>query len=147
MFKKVLAAVDGSKQGLKAAELASTMAQRFDAELVLLTVTRPVKMTEEVKRYIEVEHLTGEPQYVLDELTAQVLSDAKRSALECGLAKVETVVKDGHAARTIVDYAKRNGIDLIVMGSRGIGDIGAFLLGSVSHKVSSLAPCPVLLVR
>jgi nucleotide-binding universal stress UspA family protein len=147
MFKKIVAAVDGSKQGLKAAEVASQMAQRFEAKLVLLTVTRPIKMTPEVRRYMEIEHLTGEPQYVLDEMTEQVLSEAKRCALEAGLADIQTVVKEGHEARTILDYAKRNGVDLIVLGSRGLGDIGAFLLGSVSHKVSSLAPCPVMVVR
>ena len=104
-------------------------------------------MTKEVKRYMEVEHLSGEPQYVLDEYTEKVIQDAKDAARKAGLTKVKSEVKTGQPARAIVDFAKRGKFDAIVMGSRGLGDIEGFLLGSVSHKVASLSQCTVITVK
>jgi nucleotide-binding universal stress UspA family protein len=53
----------------------------------------------------------------------------------------------GHAARSIVDDAIEHGVDVIVMGSRGRGDLVGLLLGSTAHKVIHLADRPVLIVR
>ncbi len=147
MFSNILCAVDGSEHALKAAEAASELAAKLGAKLTFLTVTKELKVTEEIKRYMEIENLTGSPQYVLDEMTEQVLQGAKDCARRCGLGSVSTEVKVGHPARTIVAFAKRDGTDLIVMGSRGHGDIEGVLLGSVSHKVSSLATCTCMTVK
>lgn len=53
----------------------------------------------------------------------------------------------GYAAREIVNDAKEVGADVIVMGSRGRGDIAGLLLGSTAHKVIHLSDRPVLVVR
>ena len=53
----------------------------------------------------------------------------------------------GEAAKVIVDEAGRFDADLIVMGSRGLSDFAALLVGSVAHKVIHYAHCPVLVVR
>jgi nucleotide-binding universal stress UspA family protein len=53
----------------------------------------------------------------------------------------------GHAAREIIEDAKVNNADVIVMGSRGRGDLAGLLLGSTAHKVIHLADRPVLVVR
>ena len=50
-------------------------------------------------------------------------------------------------ATEIVNYARRNGIDLIVMGTHGRGAIAHLLMGSVAERVVRTAPCPVLTVR
>ena len=147
MFNSILCAVDGSDHALKAAEVASDLAQQYGASLTFLTVSKELKMTEEVKRFMQVEHLTGSPQYVLDEMTDRVLDDAKAKAKARGLKSITTEVKTGHPARVIVAYAERNKFDAIVMGSRGLGDIEGVLLGSVSHKVSSLAKCTCITVK
>ena len=147
MYKKILCAVDGSKHALKASQQAAELAAKLGAELTFLTVTKPLKMTKEVKRYMEVEHLSGEPQYVLDEYTEKVIQDAKDAARKAGLTKVKSEVKTGQPARAIVDFAKRGKFDAIVLGSRGLGDIEGFLLGSVSHKVTHDAPCTCITVR
>ena len=46
----------------------------------------------------------------------------------------------------IVKFSEDHDVDLIVMGSRGLGDSTRYLLGSVSHKVTSLAQCPVMVI-
>jgi len=53
----------------------------------------------------------------------------------------------GDPAEQIITRAKRERTDLILMGSRGLSDIRGFLLGSVSHKVATYAPCSVLVVK
>ena len=53
----------------------------------------------------------------------------------------------GYAARSSVDDAKEHDVDVIVMGSRGRGDLAGLILGSTAHKVIHLADRPVLIVR
>ena len=107
MFKKILCAVDGSDHAVKAADLAAKMAAASKAKLTYITVTKELKMTEEVKRYIEVEHLSGTPQYVLDEYTEKVIQKAKDEARAEGVTDVSAEIKVGNPARVIVDFAKR----------------------------------------
>lgn len=147
MFSKILCCVDGSQHGLNAAKASAELARCFDGELTLLTVAKELKLTPQVKRYLQIEHISGEPQYVIDDFTRQVMDQAKEAAKEAGVTKLKTVVRSGHPARTIVEYAKDRGVDCIVIGSRGMGDIEGVLLGSVSHKVTTLAPCTVVTVK
>lgn len=147
MFSKILCAVDGSQHALKAAKLASELAERFGAKLTFLTVTKELEINDEIRRFMELEHLTGEPQYVLDEYTEQVIQAAKDAARAVGVKDIATEVKTGHAARVIVNTAEQGGYDAVVIGDRGHGDLEGFLLGSVSHKVTSLAKCTVITVK
>jgi nucleotide-binding universal stress UspA family protein len=147
MYKKILVGLDGSSHGLKAAEAAVEIAKKFDAELHLLTVTRPYKVSPKLKQYLEAENLLGEPKYVMDQMTNAIVIEAMAIAEKAGLKKVESQVREGKPARTIVDHAHNNKIDLIVLGSRGIGEVEGALLGSVSQKVSLLSGCAVMIVR
>ena len=147
MFSKILCAVDGSRHALEAAKLAGQLAKQLGAKLTFLTVTKELRMTPEVKRYMEIEHLTGEPQYVLDEYTEQVMQAAKDAARVAGVSDAKTEVKTGQPARVIVKTAEAGGYDAIVIGGRGHGDLEGLLLGSVSHKVASLAKCTVITVK
>ncbi len=148
MFNNILVALDGSEHALKAAKVACGMAAASeDASILLLTVTRQFKVTPQLKQYLVAENLMGEPKYVLDKMTEQILLEAKKIAKDAGIKKIKTQVKEGKPARTIVDVAGNNSIDLIVMGSRGVGEVEALLLGSVSQKVSTLAKCTCVIVR
>lgn len=147
MYKKILVGLDGSKHGLDATRAACVLAQKFDSEVHLLTVTRPYQVTPELRRFLEAENLLGEPKYVMDEMTNRIIAEAKALAESSGLRSVKTLVREGKPARTLVDYAKVNQVDLIVVGSRGVGEIESALLGSVSQKVSLLSDCTVMIVR
>jgi nucleotide-binding universal stress UspA family protein len=147
MYKKILVGLDGSKHGIDAAQSAINLAKTFGAELHLLTVTRPFKVTPKLRQFLEAENLLGEPKYVMDEMTNSIVSEAKDLATKAGLENVKAAVREGKPARTLLDYARGNGIDLIVVGSRGIGELDAALLGSVSQKISMLSECTVMVVR
>lgn len=147
MFKRILCCVDGSEHALRAAEAACALAAKFDSKLTFLTVAKELQPSESVKRFMTLEHLSGEPQYVLDAYTEDIMDKAKDVAEANGLRDVRTEVRTGNPARSIVEYAERQKCDCIVLGSRGMGDIGGVLLGSVSFKVNSLAKCTVVTVK
>jgi nucleotide-binding universal stress UspA family protein len=147
LYKKILVGLDGSSHGLEATNAAVELAKTFNAELHLLTVTRPFKVSPKLRRYLEAENLLGEPKYVMDDMTNSIVTDAKDIASDAGIKNVKTVVREGKPARTLLDYAKDNGIDLVVVGSRGVGELDSALLGSVSQKVSLLSDCTVMIVR
>jgi nucleotide-binding universal stress UspA family protein len=78
---------------------------------------------------------------------ARTVAEAGRAlAQEAGAEKVRLFVKGGQPARSIVAFAEEHGADLIVVGSRGLGSVEGFLVGSVSHKITGLADRPVLVV-
>ncbi|MEM7170444.1 MAG: universal stress protein [Pseudomonadota bacterium] len=147
MFSNIVCAVDGSRHAVKAAKLASEMALAGQAKLTFLTVTKRFRMTEAVKHYLEVENLgSGEPQYVLDKFTKEVLDQARAVAKSTGV-EAKSEVREGQPARTIVNFADQSKCDAIIIGSRGHGDMEGGFLGSVSHKVTSLANCTVVTVK
>jgi len=147
MFAKILCAMDGSEHSRRAAEQAAALAAKFGARLYFLTVTKEIKVNDEVRRYLQMEQLAGEPQYVLDEYAESIMRQAREAAAAAGVAKVETLIRVGPPARTIVQVSEQLDVDTIVMGSRGLGDLEGLLLGSVSHKVATLAKCTCITVK
>lgn len=77
----------------------------------------------------------------------QILAGANETAKKTGVTEVRTIAQDGDPARAILDCAKREKPDMIVLGRRGLSDLQGLLMGSVSHKVSHLADCACLTVR
>ncbi len=145
MFKKILIPVDGSEKSLEALKLAVNLQNTFESELLILTVFRHHSLLETSMSMVRAE----EPE-TMDDIMRKHASDiaesSKESARDFGSTNVRAFVKNGPPARTIVSFAKNKEVDLIILGSRGQGDLEGFLLGSVSHKVTGLANCPVMVV-
>lgn len=145
MFERILVPVDGSDAALAALEHAVELQGRFDSELLLLCVYRHYSLLEASMSMVRPDH----PERIDDsmrEYATEVVENAKKAAADHGSKKVRGFVKSGPPARTIVNFAKDKNVSLIVLGSRGLGDVEGYLLGSVSHKVTSLAHCPVMVV-
>ena len=77
----------------------------------------------------------------------QLLMQAAQSAQEQGAQQVEKQMVQGDPVRVILDTANDQGIDTIVMGSRGLSDLAGVVIGSVSLKVSHSAKCQVITVK
>ena len=145
MFERILVPVDGSERALAALKLAVQLQKRCGSELLILCVYRHHSLLEASMSMVRPE----EPEIPDDSLrdyATEVVEHAKEMAASDGADPLRGFVKGGPPARTIVGFAKEWDVGVIVMGSRGLGDIEGFLLGSVSHKVTSLARCPVMVV-
>ena len=147
MFKTILVAVDGSDHATRALDAACDLAQRYDARLIVLSVYRHHSALETTHTLVAGQDEIEPPDKTLGRLARDIVDAALARARQRDAAEVEGSVRRGPPARTIVEAAKECGADVIVLGSRGLGDVGGFLLGSVSHKVSSLAECTCIIVK
>lgn len=137
MFKHILVAIDGSPYTQGILPAAIEVAKKFDSEILVLHVS---------------EHDRGRAVVFSLESPAEasmLVAKTVKSASEAGV-KAKGQLRDvaaGHVAKAIVETAEAAGIDLIVMGSRGLSDVQGLLLGSVTHKVMQTSTIPVLVVR
>ena len=82
----------------------------------------------------------------LDAISNQILLQSKERARQIGAPTIKVEVAWGDPAEGIIETARREQEDAIVVGRRGRGQLAGLLLGSVSQKVASLAPCIVIVV-
>lgn len=145
MYQSLLVAVDGSENGKKALELAAHLAQ---GETTLHILHIPESLAHETTLVWGIGAVSLEAsRQDLEAAGKQVIERAEAQARELGVAKVETHLGQGEPARTILGQAKTLGVDAIVLGSRGLGDLAGLVMGSVSHKVMHSAKCGVITVR
>lgn len=150
MFKTILVPTDGSDHARKAVSIAIDLAEKYGAKVIALHVMPPLgseSLTEELKRFAQTETPGATPREVLEAVGEQILLEAQSEAGGKNAPVVETLLETGDPAATILDTAKGQKADLIVMGSRGLSDVKGLLLGSVSHKVSQLSPCSCITVK
>ncbi len=147
-MQRILTAVDGSDASMKGVELAADLAVKNDAELVLLAVVEEdAKFDAGLDAYVRAEHIR-EPGGTLARTAADnILNRARDRAATKGAKRITTEADFGDPATRIIETARDQKVDMIVVGSRGHGRLVGLLLGSVAQKVTSLAPCPVIVAR
>jgi nucleotide-binding universal stress UspA family protein len=141
MLKKILVAFDGSKQSYKAFEFALELS-KLDAgtapEIIVLSVAQPPEPAD----IVEVDAIIDSATEHYEELFKDLRGKAKAKGLE-----IQTDVTVGHPAAQIVKVADEKKCDMIIVGHRGKSKMADWLLGSVSKRVSSYAPCTVTIVK
>jgi len=173
MIKKVLIATDGSEHATKAVEFGSDIAARYDAEVVLVHVLLRHEVPADMKRIVAAERtsaqppqpsavmsavdianilnlggdLTPLPDAALATIGQRILDRAESVARDHGVETVDKRIEDGKPVDRILAVAKDTDANLIVSGARGLSDLQALFVGSVSHKLSHLAPVTCLTVR
>jgi len=144
MFRNLLVAIDRSVPAERALEEAIDLARATRARLAVMTVIPPPPAPGTGSAYVAPINLAEEGrrieahcQGLLDDATAVIPDDIP----------VTKILGRGGAAEAIVERATSAGHDLVIMGSRGRGDLRSFFLGSVSHRVLQTCPVPVLVVH
>ncbi|RPI24367.1 MAG: universal stress protein, partial [Actinobacteria bacterium] len=133
---KVLVAIDGSETSDRAVAFAAELAKRTGSELLVMTAAQePTLVAVPMGVMAEVEGVYMTPRDVIESAAGEIVERAASQAEAAGVAKVGRVIRFGPPARTIVEAAQQEGATVIVMGRRGLGDFGALILGSVTHKV------------
>ena len=147
MINRILVPTDGSPASLRAVGLASQLAVKHEASLYLLNVIRDMQLPAELRKMAKVENIGTARQDVLEFVAEKILGDAERRAKRKGAKVVRKATGQGDPATAIAKHAQRNKIDLIVMGTRGLGSVKSLLLGSVSRKVANSCDVNLLIVR
>jgi nucleotide-binding universal stress UspA family protein len=129
IINRILVPLDGSAHAFKALDLASEIAVKYDATLLLLhAIPDEVELSEPQRRFARAEHIEGsldQMQFTLAE--QQLMTSARHRALQTGVRQVDTLVEPGDPAKVIIDHA--TDVDMIVMGRRGLGPIEGLLQG------------------
>jgi nucleotide-binding universal stress UspA family protein len=137
-LKTILHATDFSDLAANAFHAAFALARAHGARLILLYVKQP---QEAVQGEFGLSSPEPEPS------DAEILNRMGKLICEDSPIKVERLVAHGMAAETIVEVAKENRCDLIVLGTHGRKGLARFFYGNVADDVTRSAPCPVLALR
>ena len=137
-MKRMLVGVDGSQYGLEAVKAAAKLAAERGIKSVTLINVIPVAVST-----LGPTPVAAPPE---DIEAWEVFQQPKAILKEAGI-EARLLLREGDPAYEIVQAAQTEGYDLIVVGHRGLSPIKAFLLGSVSNRVVTHAPCSVLVVR
>jgi len=148
-MKRVVAAVDGSEASERAVELAVELAVKFDAELILIGVVQPgFARPEALAEYMRLHDTTrASLAHFAESFARDTVERARAQALARGAGSVRSEVRFGDPAEEIMKCRDETEADAIVIGSPGHGRVAGFLLGSVSQKIASIAPCHVVIAR
>lgn len=146
-MKKILVPIDGSPASEKAAKKSIEIAQQYGSEVT----------------FISIADFRGKYTYVGDgvislpinhsQISALILEnqtkmlDAFTSIIDSKGIEVKKVVICGVPYEEILKYANETNCDLIVMGRRGFSKIKRFFVGSVTQRIISDAPCPVMVIN
>ena len=151
MYKRLLVAVDGSEQSYKALDHAVAIAEKFDSELILLTILPglvPPFFNNEVFSPITDSKEFLKYQDRMNELYHSMLKEADEMvSMKHPNLNIRTILREGRPSATIVDVAENEGCDMIVMCSRGIGGVMGWVLGSTSHRVAASCKKPVMIIK
>jgi nucleotide-binding universal stress UspA family protein len=151
-FARILVCMDGSESSMRAADYAIEIAKKHDAHLISLYV---------IVSQLGYAYSSGAFGLVTPNAINELLDKSKKearkwfdevekkAAMQGIPVKMEIVASPSSIVPAIVDYADKNGIDLIVTGTRGRRRSGfaKLLLGSVASGIVTYANCPVMVVK
>lgn len=143
MFDKMMVAIDQAEITNKLLDAAVEIARNKQTQVTLVHVSQ--------------EYVSNGMTYVPENFLEEILNEMEKAGLEqlqqakaklksAGI-NAETAHLKGDPAHEILNYARDTGQQLIIIGSRGLRGIKEMMLGSVSHKVSQLSNCPVLIMH
>jgi nucleotide-binding universal stress UspA family protein len=142
MFKRVVVPLDGSECAEKAFGVAVDLAKLHGSQIAACSIVDPVLVVGSTPPSPAMDVVLTDMQ---NEAHRRI-DDAVERAREAGVAARGEVIT-GVAFERILDFAKRNAADVIVMGTHGREGLPRFFMGSVAEMVLRKSSCPVLIVR
>jgi nucleotide-binding universal stress UspA family protein len=145
-FSKILVAVDGSEISMDAADYGIEMAKKDKALLIALTVSH-ISLSSSIgfpHPPNEIKQAKGRHELEAKQWFTRINENAEQNNVEL---KTELIEREMSIEAEIVEYAEREGIDLIIIGTKGRSGFKKLLLGSVALGVVNYATCPVMVVR
>ncbi|MDG6926301.1 MAG: universal stress protein [Nitrososphaerota archaeon] len=146
VVSRILLPVDGSEHARRAAEAAIQIASEYKASLLIVSVVSPPAFF--------ISGPVGAPADLTDyyrletEDASSAVNSVAELAKQAGVSVTSQILRPGKSVvEAIVEFASDEKVDLIVIGTRGLGGFRKMLLGSVSSGVISHAHCSVLVVR
>lgn len=137
-IQNFLVAIDGSESAGRALDAAAAMAKAAHGTLRIVTVGESPTTLQQT------DFTPAEGQKA--DLTERLLQEAQQRAGWTGVKPVKTFQRWGDPTQAIIDTIMEEKVDAIVIGRRGRGRLSGLLLGSVSQKLISIAPCAVIVV-
>jgi nucleotide-binding universal stress UspA family protein len=141
-MQPILVATDGSPGANRALDAAAKIAKGTGSELIILTIGGNISGAA----LQELASAEGDLSAALETAANEILDRARKRVLRSGVSAVKVQSGWGEPAEVIIDTVRRENPDLLVVGKRGRGRLSGLLLGSVSQKLASLAPCKVMVV-
>ena len=142
MFKSIIVAYDGSEHANKALDIGIDLAKKYGSKLDIVEVIDTAMLTG--------MGLAPVPAEVVDQIYGKAKREvemAKNKAIQAGISNVGGETLEGDPASSILEYAGKNGADLIITGSRGLSTLKRIVLGSVSSRIVQESKIPVLVVK
>jgi nucleotide-binding universal stress UspA family protein len=140
---KILVPVDGSDNSKRAAEYVLKMAKNHPSyEITIVSVACHYDMDYFADMWVSGEEVNAK----CDTMYARYLEDIKKIFDDAGVS-VKTELLAGEPPKAIIRYVEENGIDKVVMGSRGLSPFKGMVLGSVTYKVLNSVSVPVTIVK
>lgn len=156
IYSKILVPYDGSKHAEKALNKAVNLAKLIKgSKIIILNVIEEI-LTPPLVFPTRIRHFKTGEDTTLSTYFRDLQTDMRYKMINTlekikqkyeNSVKIRTVVLVGSAEDKIVEYANRQNVDLIVMGSKGLKGISRLLMGSVSRHVSEKVKCSVMIVR
>jgi len=140
MFRKILAAYDGSDGAKTALRVGIELAKSLGAEL------HSISVEEHLPHYAATVGEVQDAKERVDEYFRILTKEARDQAALKGV-ELQTVIRQGHEVETIVTYAKEGAFDLLLAGYHGHSRIFERVMGSTAQTIIRLSPCSVLLAK
>lgn len=141
-MQRIIVATDSSPGANRAVDVAARLAKATGASLAIMTIGGHMTGAE-LRRLASVD---GDLSEAMKSTANKILKQARKRAVRVGVAAPKLRCGWGDAAETIIDAVRSEKADILVVGRRGRGRLSGLLLGSVSQKLASLAPCIVMVV-
>jgi len=142
--KKILAPIDRSKYKEKIIAYAISLGKAWGAEITVIHVIDPGRGVPGGRVKEKEQQREEEAKTPAEDLLNEVDLQAKKEGINI---KKEVVEESDTVGKAIIDYAKKNNIDVIVIGTTGMSAVEEIFLGSVANNVIHHAHCPVFAIR